>query len=595
MAEKLDKKQLADKIKRRFLAGVAYKRSQGFYDKWREYQSFWEAEQWPQPTPDTETLPRPVINHFASIIEQKVAALLAELPEIYFEPKAGNPELTDADEAAYMLTQMAKYQSQNLGGNDEDVTLEELLEEGVRNAALFGTGIWCFVWDNDVVGGVPGVSAYVGNIVGECVDPTMFFPGNPADPSIQTQPWIILAERRNIEDIKNYYRPFAGREVDEIEVEQVQSETLVYEYERVEQEESGQVTVLHYWWKVTDPETGQKKLNYAVECQGRLLRYEEELYQHGLYPFVVFRWYPRSKNFWGKPESPDLLNNQKEMNRLDAIMLLSAYTTGMPHIRYKRQFVDPRDITNDPGTLIADNTPQGWGVDYMPPPPMPGYVAAVRSRLLAELKDAAGVHEAWAGKAPGRQLNASAIIALQEAAGMRIRLIQRRLQRALQEIGKLWLAYWKEFCTEARLIRITTPENQTAFAWFRGADYRDMLFDVRVRAAAASPYSRALYMANLDALLQRNIITPEEYLELLPAEVFPKAPQILQRRRQQQEQLAALQALMQQQAAAQAGGQVSPAPAEPVNPGLLAEPIERIIGGTARKVARGGGGVGAGS
>ncbi len=579
--EKIDRKKLADKIKQRFLAGVAYKRQQGFYEKWEEYERFWNAEQWPEVTPDTETLPRPVTNHFASIIERKVSALLTETPEIYFEPKDCDPETTDADEAADLLTKVAKQQAENLGGNDEDVTLEELNEEVARSAALFGTGIWCFTWDNSITGGIPGVSAYVGDIVGQEIDPTNFFPGNPADPMMQTQPWIIVAERRPLQEVKDFYRKYAPDVVDLLQPERSTGDTQVYEHEKVEQEMVDPVNIIHCWWKETDPETGEKKLNYAVECQGHLLCYKEGLYKHGLYQFVAFRWYHRKKSFWGKPESADLISNQKEINRVDAIMLLSGYTTGMPHIRYKDQFVDARDITNDPGTLIKDNSPLGsWAVDYMNPPTMPAYPANMRDRLAAEMKDVSGTHEAWSGKAPSSDLNASAIIALQEAAGIPMRQIQKRFHRALREIGVLWLAFWKEFYTEARLIKITGPDNQVSYAWFRGTDYADMKFDVKVKAGTASPYSRALLMANLDKMLERRVINQEEYLEMLPADVFPKAQQILQRRRQAQQQAIAMQQMMAQLGAAQQqGGQAAPGmqPSVPFNPEVLGAPVNNLV------------------
>lgn len=581
--EKIDRKKLADKIKQRFLAGVAYKRQQGFYEKWEEYERFWNGEHWPEVTPDTETLPRPVTNHFASIIERKISALLMETPEIYFEPKDCPPEMTDADEAADLLTKVAKQQAENLGGNDEDVTLEELNEEVARSAALFGTGIWCFTWDNSVTGGIPGKTAWVGNIVGQEIDPTNFIFGNPADPRMQTQPWIIVAERRPLQEVKDFYRKYAPDVVDLLQPERTAGDTQVYEHEKIEQEMVDPVNVIHCWWKETDPETGEKKLNYAVECQGHLLRYEEELYKHGLYPFVAFRWHPRKKSAWGKPESADLINNQKEINRTDAIMLLSGYTTGMPHIRYKDQFVDARDITNDPGTLIKDNAPLGaWAVDYMNPPPMPAYPANMRDRLAAEMKDVSGAHEAWSGKAPSSDLNASAIIALQEAAGIPMRQIQKRFHRALREIGVLWLAFWKEFYTEARLIKITGPDNQVSYAWFRGTDYADMKFDVKVKAGAASPYSRALLMANLDKMLDKGVINQEEYLEMLPADVFPKAQQILQKRQQAQQQAATIQQLA-QLAAQQQGGQAAPVPgvqpSAPFNPEVLGAPVNNLVRG----------------
>lgn len=599
--EKIDKQKLADKIHSYFNAGVTYKRQRGFYDEWQEYEQFWNSEQWPQATRDTETMPRPVTNHFASIIERKISALLIEEPTIYFEPKDCDPEIMDADEAADLLSKVALRQMNNLGGEEQDITLEEINEEVVRSAALFGTGIWCFTWDNSIRGGVEGNTAYIGDIVGQEIDPSNFFPGNPADNRIQTQPHIIVAERRPLEEVKNFYREYAGDEVDTLQPERSKTDTQVYEHENIEQDMVDPVNILHFWKKVYDEDSGRKKLLYAVECQGKLLRYEEDFYKHGLYPFVSFNWYPRKKSFWGKAESADLINNQKEINRMDAVMLYSAYTTGLPHIRIKDQFVDPRDITNDPGTIIRDKAPlNAWAVDYLRPPAMPAYPTNMRQQLAIDMKDVAGAQEAWSGKAPSAELNASAIIALQEAAGIPMRNIQKRFYRALREIGLLWLAFWKEFYTEARIIRIVEPDNQVSYFWFRGTDYQDMNFDVDVKANTASPYAKALTLANLDKMLQGGVITPDEYLEMLPPEIFPKAQSLLKKRQEQKAMMQAQMAMqggmpgmpgmpgqpqgagqpgmnlfnvLQQQQGAMNQGQ----PAAPYNPDLLGGAIQGLV------------------
>lgn len=543
MAEekKIDRQALADKIRKRFNASLQHKKNLGLLDQWKEYEDFWEGKHWANPTKQTELLPRPVTNHFAEIIERKASAVLSDMPEIYYTARDGHPNQQLAEDAANVLTAMAKYQSQNLGDNDEDMTLEELCEDFVRTGARLGTAIVYMGWDNIILRGVPGYSAYIGDIVGKEIYPTMFFPGNPDDPGIQTQPWIIVAERRNIGDVKHFYKDFARAEDLEAikpELETATGETFVYDLQyQKQQDESEQVTILHYWWKEYDEKTGEKILNYAVECQGKILRYEERFYQHGLYPFAVFRWYPKPKSFWGKPESADMIDNQKQINRLDAIMLWSAYELGMPHIRYKRQYIDPRNITNDPGALIEDNAPlNGWAVDYMVPPPLPAYLHLLRDKIVAEMKDVTGVHDAWAGKAPSAQLNASAIIALQEAAGITIKSIQRRFHRTLQDVGKLWLAFWTEFITEQRLVRVIMPDNQETLVWFRGTDYREMKFDVNVRAGVSSPYSKALFISNLDKLLSLGLIEPEEYLEMLPEDIFPYAKKILHKRRLQKQQ-----------------------------------------------------------
>ena len=150
--------------------------------------------------------------------------------------------------------------------------------------------------------------------------------------------------------------------------------------------------------------------------------------------------------------------------------------------------------------------------------------------MVSGMKDASGVHEAWSGKAPSAQLNASAIIALQEAAGVRIRGIQRRLHRAIREIGMLWLAHWKEHFSEDRLFRIVGEDKSEGFVWFNAVHYKDMKFDVLVKAGAASPYGNALYTAKLDKMFEWGIIAPDEYLEFQRADIFPVAKQVQDRR-----------------------------------------------------------------
>jgi hypothetical protein len=549
-------KHKAEKIRRRYRSGVSYKQGQRLYEEWAEYERFWNADHWPEVTPDTEDFPRPVINRFTSNIEQKVAGLTYELPEIYFEPVEGDPDIEkggiqSADlQAAEILSIVAEAQAEKL-------ELEDLLGQGVRNAATLGNGIWFFPWDNTIIGGGPN-SRYVGDIAGYVIDPVDFFPGDPTNPDIQSQPWIILAERRPLSEVKDFYRVYAPDVVDLLQPEQQTSDTQIYDHQKVEQDETSYVDVLHHFWKETreirkvislgveiEGEAGgagleetkevityETVLNYEVECQNFLLREEERFYEHGLYPFVSFRWYPKRKSFWGKPESKDIIAAQKEVNRLLGISLLSAYMAGLPDEVYKPEHIDENDLEGTVGgRRIKDNSPgQFWSIKYLEPPTPAGHIPELKQSIETGMNEVSGVHEAWSGKAPSADLNASAIIALQEAAGVRIRDVQRRLTKAIREMGELWLAYWKEFYTEPRLYRKVGPNNQVGFIWFTATDYKDMQFDVKVQAGTASPFSKTLSMANLDKLLEMRLITPEEYLDMIPNDIMPQAKRILAKR-----------------------------------------------------------------
>ena len=183
----------------------------------------------------------------------------------------------------------------------------------------------------------------------------------------------------------------------------------------------------------------------------------------------------------------------------------------------------------------------------MQPPQASSIIPFLRDSLAKGMEDSSGVHEAWTGKAPSAQLNASAIIALQEAAGIMIGNIQERLKRFLRDCGRIMLSFWKEKWDMERLIRITGdryPNKVKGVFWFKGTDFADMEFDITV-SSGPSPFSKAIVAATLDALLQYQAIDGQEYLEMLPPESFPKVQYILERRKQKEEE--ARRAMIEQQ------------------------------------------------
>jgi len=598
-------KSRARLIQQRYRSGVDYNRSQGFYSKWPEYERFWNSEQWPQVTGKTKKYPRPVTNYFASIIEQKIAGITYDMPEVYFDPVdavmptrvelqrpqevEGQEDVPDDLDGAEVLSHVAKHQWEKLD-------MEDKIDQMCRSSAVLGVGILHFPWDNTVVGGGPN-SRYIGDIKAYEIDPADFFPGNPHEREIQSQPYIMVAERAPLQEVRERYEKQAGDKVHLLKPEEKSNDREIYDQQRVELEQTDYVDLIHCWEKIPvegraptpseelyqeeleggergeksrgkgkdvkdskevtdfeeieegddeeeeheigeDLEVYEYRLEYTVVSQGIVLQHTEELYEHGLYPFVAFQWNNKRFSFHGKPESADLINNQKEENRLAGISLVSSYQTGLPNIRFKSGFVERNQIPEGPGGAVIEDSspPGGWGIEFMQPPSPAAHIPQLRETIVAGMKDSSGVHEAWSGKMEGSQLNASAIIALQEAAGIRIRGHQRRLRKAIKEAAQIWLAHWKEFIQEDRLIRIIGEKRVRGFFWFNGTHYKDMEFDVRAQAGSASPFSRSLMTAQLDKMHERGIIDSQEYLECIPTDVFPQGRDIIKRRQEALEQ-----------------------------------------------------------
>ena len=544
-----DKKRVA-KIKKSLSSGVNYISRRGYDKKWAEYQRFWESDQWPEATEETKNFPRPVTNHFSEIIEMKVSGLTYEKPEMYFEPKKG------------CLREIARIPVQPLKEEDEPFEvksnellgtvfehvadlndMDEILEEQARSAALTGNGIVYSYWDNTVMASGEGGS--IGEIAVMLVDVSDFYVGDPKEPDLQKQPYAIITERRPREQVIAEYEEhseFAKL----LKPEPQSTRKAVYDHDKLENEETDYVDLIHYWerkivsketefegedGKTETLKTREYQVDYTVVAQDYVLREEEDHYLSKLYPFSNLPWIPGRKSFYAKSEADDLINNQKELNRLQGIAILGAYKTGLPNMRYKENFVQKEDLSVGPGGhIIKDDTPpgQGWSVDFMNPPQIAPYIPMLKDAMAQGMKDSSGVHEAWSGKAPSAHLNASAIMALQEAAGVRIRPIQRRLHRAYRDLGRIWLGYMEQYYTEERLYKVFGKNGTEGTAWLRPDDFKGFKFDVKVSMGSASPYSKTVIAATLENLLDKGVIDGDLFLRMFPQEVMPKVGELLE-------------------------------------------------------------------
>ena len=562
-----DPKQLADEIMDQFKEAVQYKRSMGYYDTWAECERFKIGDQWPPPTEKTKDLPRPVVNVIKRIVEQKTAVVLAENPTLYFYPDEGTPDEGISEyetQGAELFTQAAKNTWYN-------VRMDDMNDQAVDLAATVGTAFSHWYWDNSIIAGDPSKgTAFIGDIAGEILGPDKVFVGKPDEEELQKQPWIIITSRMLLREAREKYRKTAaelGVNVDEIQPDNDNSNE-VYDALRITQSPK-YVNVIHRYWKTW--QGPRCFVNYAVVINGKVVRLETPLYEGDLYPLAVFRWNMQQGAFYGIGEVHGLIPNQKQINRMLAIYLLSLYTVGWPKIKYRPGVVDPSQFDNMPGGFIADLDPQLNGWKYEQPQSIAsGNVTSLLDQLLSISKELSGANEAFLGEAPGADLNASAIMALQRAANTPVERIRKRFYRYLEDVARIWELFYKRFYQEERVIRIRGAEKPEGFIYFRGTDYYDLRLGVKVQAGAGSVYSEILLISELKEMLAKGYISFDEYLEMLPKQAFPFAEKILEKRRQMAARQAQMQAMM-AQVQAQAGGQIPP--------NMPPMPVPMMIGG----------------
>lgn len=500
--------------------GLEYQQSMGFRENFPMFVRFKEGDQWAAPTARTRNLPRPVFNIVEMFIRHKRAAVLNQHVVLSYAPEENDGE--QAALAAQGAKDLTDYAQQLWERTDQDGLNGELLDD----AATLGTGILHYFYDNSVIG--RGSVPYVGEIRGECVDPLNVFFGDPQQRDVQKQPYIIIASRRRVQEVRQMARE-AG--VPERLCSLIcRDETALsegYDAARLEVREEEKCTVLTRYYR-RDGRVMFDRATRTVEIlRGRSLTPAGRR-PITLYPVAVMNWQTRKKCVYGIGEAEGLIPNQKAINFNIAMLLLSVQQTAWPKLLSTPGAIR-QPVTNEPGEHIIDYSAGGGGIRYLNPPAF-GSTAVNLSTAVMELsRTVAGVSEVITGEMTGSTMAASAIIALQSQARTPIEEIQKRYWGVLKQVGRIWLEFILAYYVFDRPLYVReNGEHRTRV--FNGAKYRDVEFALSVDVGASSEYSEVLSQTTLDNFLANGYITVDQYIELAPDNVVPFKERLRQMR-----------------------------------------------------------------
>lgn len=499
----------AQEVQKKHEAGMNYKRNMRFLDKWPEYERIKAGDQWPAATERTKALPRPVFNIIELVESHKVSSVMNEQVKMVFS--------TDEEE----LQDAAELFSQYSETTWERIKQDDLNEEALEDAANRGTMIVHYYWDDTIQGG--NSVKYRGEMCGEIIDPINFFPGNPQNRYVQKQPYNIISSRDEVADVKKYAeRNGVSKEM----IEQIKPDKDTkdegYDGAQKELQDSQKVTVLTYYWRDKDGKVWFKKV-----CSGIVIKKETNTMMK-LYPIAAMQWKRRKKSFFGVGDTEGLIPNQKSINFLMAMQVLSVQLTGWPKLVYKANAIDPALVLNVPGEMIKDNSPPGQkGVEYLTPGSTTGQAQMLVDKFVEYTREMTGANDAATGEAPSSQLNATAIMLLQKASGIPIESIKRRFYQFIEDIGRIWEEFWKVKYNVTRQISIKDDDGNPETVMFNGGMYKDIEMNLKIDVGPSSTYSESLMMSSLDRMFDKGAISFDQYLKYAPKNVVPFKERLL--------------------------------------------------------------------
>lgn len=501
-------------------SGKSFFKQMGFIEKWTTNIKFKESDQWPAITEKTKNLPRPILNFIRYVLTHVTSSVLSEPVKMVFDTEDESDEITE--EAIKAFDEWSEKEWEN-------IEQDKLNKRAVKRAALTGTGIIHYYLDTDVKGGKS--RKYIGRLQGEPINIKNLFVGNPQQHSIQKQPYVLILSRETVEEAREEARKNGIKETDIALIvgDKVSSSDTVTESET--HEVSDKVNIVTCYWKEKDGYI------WLMKVCGETVVKKPVNTMHKLYPIAAMVWEEREECFYGISAVEGMINNQKAVNFMTAMDMMANQLTGMPKLMVKQGRVD--NFNNDPATPIIDKNPTelGWPAQYLTPGTSSGKGRELVDFLLLNTKTLSGATETSTGElAKSSQMNYSAIVALQKAAGVPIEDIKDNYHQFVKDCGRIQLEFWQVNYNTERAYEVKNDDGTKEVKYFRGTDYKDINLKVKIDVGASTEYSEMLMMTYLEKFYDKGDMTFEEMLKYAPKNAIPFKEKILKDRQKQKEQ-----------------------------------------------------------
>lgn len=545
----MTREDLARKIWDDWQKGLSYQRKLGLKETCETCVDFFEGRQWPQATEKTKNMPRPVINIIKFIVNGKKANILSSKISAVYKPLIYNKQTSQiATQGASSFTNFATHIR-------KEIKQEDLDDRAILDGLKKGTYIFHYFWDKE---SKTGMAKFDGGLNGQIIDCLNIVFANPKQKDEQKQKWIIIQSRENVQTLKKIAEKNG---ISKAEIELITSdEEGQKNYEEEEQDGEEYATVLTryfrkngevYYIKSTKDMIVQEETPLTPDAEKVKLEINEDTnktnedieavdidkaehtkYKMTLYPIVVGSHEEREKSIFGIGEVEQLIPTQKAINFDYAMMQMASQNMGFPKVLMRPRALQGKTITNTPGEIITDYSPNFDGIRYMSPPTFSSMPLTIADKLIEGTRMVTGATEVANGEVLGKNMSGSAIVALQTQAKVPIEDMQKRFWRAHEKIARIWEQFFKAY------YRFDVPysvesENGQEVNSFNGSIYQNMDFETTIDVGPGSAYSESLSINLLEQALQRGDITFDDYIDLYPETAMPFKAKLKEIRKKQ--------------------------------------------------------------
>lgn len=514
-----------EEIVRQFEKGYSFNQAINLYDQVKVNEDFFIGNQWGGVK--SNGLPTPAYNIFKQVINFQVATITSDNMAIQSTPLPSTSSYTTRE-----LERICEIINRQIAAIMENNNIVTKNREFLRNAAVAGSGCLHYYFDPSVDNG----QMVKGEIKAEVLDSIRVLFGNPNCREVQKQPSIQITRRELVEDVKWRVDELKGMgnadgetytKVEDVDDITPDSEKFQNDYDAYTDDK---VTVITHYFR-----NRETKTIWCIEAtEKQIIR---EAYDTGLslYPLVWINWDYVRDCYHGQAMVTGLLDNQKFINKMFALVNISLMTTAFPKVVYDKTKVTK--WSGEVGTAIGvtgnvnDVAKVLEGASVSPQISQFIEMAFDKTRSLLGASDVA--------MGDSRPDNTSAIIALQRAANTPMELTKQQDYQAMEDSARIWIdmmsVYYGTRMVETEMDMDMPGEQplgmnlqpQVFLKPFDFAVLKEMRVSVRLDVGASSYWSEMANVQTLENLKMNGDITTVQFLERLPSGYLAKKQELI--------------------------------------------------------------------
>ena len=476
----------------------SFKTSNNLYAIARQNEKMWIGDQWDginRRNLDTNTY-----NFIGKTMEIKNASILANELAI-------NRTAEEIDEDNEHVQKAIKCFNLADRKNWERLQMDAMNEQFILNASIEGLGVSYWYWDNDIESG--NTVKVKGDINGQLIDSVNFYVANPAEVDVQKQPWIILTVDMTNKELQQYAkdRGVSKEKANSIMPDEQEITYRAYEkadYQQLDKDE--QLSTLMICFKK------EEGMIYKAEMTKDIMIEDWKDIDMTIYPIAIMPYKPRKRFIYGEAEPTRYIANQRSVNKQLAARTLHALLMAVPKLLVNENMAG--SVTNAIGSINKVKMPPNSNVSsamaYLQPTAMSIDVDKAVDDNINLTMDLAGVNQNIQGAA--RPENAAALLTQIKQASIPIETYKRRLYKYIEDVGRVWLEFYKTKYNITRKYKDEEGEYE-----FTGTDFKDAIVNTKTDVGPSTQWSEIVANQMLMDLWGAGVIRdPQQLLKRLP-------------------------------------------------------------------------------